>query len=201
MPSESVVLPVIPRIPLQLQGKEFLSSSHFRIGNDRRLARSALKRSTFTKDYVVHNHYGREAASDPPAPAEVMHRDPNQAGQNATESNVCFTGTTLPKVSMCLKLNKTNFKMDSDDRVDTFRTTHASHYYPKPLSRSFPLDNAMKSCVPQGDKEKEKMPMSDYRDNFLGHDTTVFKVDKAPCMHTGKQRIPHPSHKRLKKHL
>ncbi|XP_071794425.1 stabilizer of axonemal microtubules 5-like [Asterias amurensis] len=187
MSSESIVLPAIPRIPVQLQGKDFLCSSTFRIGNDRRLSRSALKRSTFTKDYVVHDHYGRAAASDPPAPAEVMHRDPNQVSQNATESNVSFTGTTLPKVSMCLKLNKTNFKMDADDRVDSFHTTHASHYYPKPLSRSFPLDNAMKSYVPQGDKEKEKMPMSDYRDNFLGHDTNVFKVKKAPCMHDGGQ--------------
>ncbi|XP_038072133.1 testis-expressed protein 45-like [Patiria miniata] len=185
MPSESVTLPAINSIPAQLKGKDFLSSSHFRIGNDRRLSRSALRRSTFTKDYIAHEHYGRVAASDPPAPADVMHRDPHQGSQNTTESNLAFTGRSIPKVQMCLKLNKTNFKMDTDERVDVFHTTHASHYNPKPLSKSFPFDNAMKSYVPQGDKEKEKMPMSDYRDNFLGHDTRVVKVKKAPCMHDG----------------
>ncbi|XP_022100861.1 uncharacterized protein LOC110984724 [Acanthaster planci] len=187
MPSESVILPAINSIPAQLKGKDFLAASHFRIGNDKRLSRSALRRSTFTKDYVAHEHYGREAASDPPPPADVMHRDPYEGSQTTTESNAAFTGRTLPKVPMCLKLNKTNFKMDSDNRVDSFHTTHASHYYPKPLSMSFPLDNAMKSYVPQGDKDKEKMPQSDYRDNFLGHDTRVVKVERAPCMHDGGQ--------------
>jgi hypothetical protein len=185
MPSESVTLPAIPTVPAQLTGKDFLASSHFRIANDRRLSRSALRRSTFAKDYGAHDHYGRAPAADPPAPADVMHRDPKGGSQTSTESSTAFTGRILPRVAMCRKLNRTNFKMDADERVDSFHTTHSGHYGPKPLSKSLPVGDAMKSYVPQGDLEKERMPVSDYRGNFLGHDTRVVKVEKAPCMHDG----------------
>ena len=76
--------------------------------------------------------------------------------------------------------------MDSDDRVDSFHTTNATEYSPKPLSKSLPIENPMKSFVPQGDPSKERIPLSDYMENFLGIDTNKFKIHKAPCMHTGK---------------
>lgn len=186
MPGKTVTLPQIKQIPTPLKGRDFLASSHFKISNDRRLAKSATKRSTFAKDYASHGHYGRGAAAIPPAPAEVMHRDLVEITGDTTETQDNYQGKTLPRVPRCVALTKTNFKMDSDERVDSFHTTNATHYDTKPLSKSLPIENPMKSYVPQGDPEKERIPFSDYTENFLGIDTEKFKVYKAPCMHTGK---------------
>ena len=178
-------LPSISQVPAPKKGKDFLASSHFKIGNDRRLAKSATKRSTFAKDYAAHGLYGRSDAAIPPAPAEVMHRDQKEGVRDTTETQTSFQGRTLPRVPRCVALTKTNFKMDSDERVDSFSTTNASEYSPKALSKSLPVENPMKSFVPQGDPSKERIPLSDYHANFMGIDTNKHKVHRAPCMHTG----------------
>lgn len=187
MPSETLTLPAISnKIPAPLTGKEFLAASHYRIGNDQRLSRSATKRSTFKKDYVAHRFYGREAAVEPPAPASVMHKDVTSGTSDTTETHQSYKGTFLPRVNQCTALTKTNFKMDSDQRVESFLTTHSQEFQsPRGVTRSLPNANPMRSFVPQGDKDKERMPASDYHGNFRGHDTSVIKVPRAPCMHTG----------------
>eukprot|EP00057_Strongylocentrotus_purpuratus_P035688 XP_800551.1 PREDICTED: uncharacterized protein C19orf45 [Strongylocentrotus purpuratus] len=187
MPAEIVNLPVISnKIPAPLTGKEFLTSSHYNIGNDRRLSRSATKRSTFKKDYVAHRFYGRGAPAEPPAPASVMHKDLVAKSADTTETHACYKGTFLPRVSQCTALTKTNFKMDSDHRVESFLTSHSQQFQsPRGMTRSLPNPEPMRSYVPQGDKEKERMPASDYHGNFRGHDTSVIKVPRAPNMHTG----------------
>lgn len=91
MPAEIVTLPVISnKIPAPLTGKEFLTSSHYKIGNDRRLSRSATKRSTFKKDYVAHRFYGRGDPAEPPAPASVMHKDLVAKSADTTETHACY---------------------------------------------------------------------------------------------------------------
>ena len=102
MRSESAALPNIKQIPAQKEGRDFLSSSHFKIGNDRRLPKSATKRSTFAKDYAAHGYYGRVAAAKPPAPAEVMHRDAAEGVRDTTETHSNFQGRTLPRVPRCV---------------------------------------------------------------------------------------------------
>nr|XP_054756157.1 testis-expressed protein 45-like [Lytechinus pictus] len=187
MPAETVTLPVISnKIPAPLTGKEFLTASHYRIGNDRRLSRSATKKSTFKKDYVAHRFYGRGDPAEPPAPASVMHKDLVARSADTTETHASYKGTFLPRVSQCTALTKTNFKMDSDHRVESFLTSHSQEFQtPIAMTRSLPNPEPMRSYVPEGDKEKERMPASDYHGNFRGHDTSVIKVPRAPCMHTG----------------
>ncbi|XP_071499494.1 stabilizer of axonemal microtubules 5-like [Diadema antillarum] len=187
MPAETVSLPAISdKVSAPLTGKDFLVASHYRIGNDKRLSKSATRRSTFKKDYVAHRSYGREAAAEPPAPAAVMHKDVTAGTSDTTETHASYKGIFLPKVNQCKALTKTNFMMDSDRRIESFLTSHSQEFQsPRGVTRSLPNAEPMRSYVPQGDKEKERMPASDYHGNFRGHDTSVIKVHRAPCMHTG----------------
>ncbi|XP_071952850.1 stabilizer of axonemal microtubules 5-like [Antedon mediterranea] len=187
MPGESVSLPAISQIPPRLTGQAFLVASHFEIGYDRRLSKSATKRSTFTKDYHLHGHYGRSPAAVPPAPAEVMHRTKEAEISDVTETLHSFEPKKYSKLPPCATLSKTNFKMDADESIDSFKTTHSKMYPPKPFSRSLPMAFPMRSYVPQGDREKEPIAVSDYKTHFTGHDTSKFTVERAPCMHVGGQ--------------
>ncbi|XP_077989425.1 stabilizer of axonemal microtubules 5-like [Glandiceps talaboti] len=186
MPAESVTLPAINPIPASLTGSDFLASSHFKIGHDRRLAKSARRRSIFKKDYLAPPlDAGRPDASEPPAPAEVMHRDQFKTMDDVSETHISFHDKGYGRVPMCNSLTTTNFKMDADKRIDSFRTTQSLYYARKPISKVQPKDSPMKSYIPNGDPEKAAAPVSDYRDKFTGHDTNVVIIDRAPCMHTG----------------
>ncbi|XP_033107008.1 uncharacterized protein LOC117108925 isoform X2 [Anneissia japonica] len=187
MPQESISLPAIAQIPPTLDGQAFLAASHFKIGYDRRLSRSATKRSTFSKDYSFHSHYGRSPAAVPPVPAEVMHRAEEVGISDVTETLHSFGSKPYSKLPPCASLTKTNFKMNADKSIDSFKTTHSKMYPPKPLSQSLPMSFPMKSYVPQGDREKASIPVSDYKSRFTGHDTAIFTVERAPCMHNGGQ--------------
>ncbi|KAJ8029938.1 Testis-expressed protein 45 [Holothuria leucospilota] len=176
----------LPKIRPPLEGKEFLAASHFRVGYDRRMAKSATKRSIFKKDFVPHVIYDKSEAVKPPDPAQVMHSDLTFKPPDSTVTQDSYQGKVLPKVPQCTALTKTNFKMDSDKRVNSFYTSHSNDYSaPSFVSRSFPMANPMRSYVPQGDPQKEKMPVSDYRGKYPGHDTSIHRTERAPCMHTG----------------
>ncbi|PIK44175.1 hypothetical protein BSL78_18951 [Apostichopus japonicus] len=184
MPEKTVALPTLK--PAQLKGKDFLAASHFKVGYDKRMSKSATKRSLFKKDFIAHANHDRTVAAKPPDPAEVMHSDLTFRPPDSTVTQQSYQGETPPKVAQCKALTKTNFKMDADKRIDSFHTSHSRDYEPPSfVSRSFPMSNPMKSFVPQGDPVKERMPVSDYRGKFMGHDTLIFKTSRAPCMHTG----------------
>ncbi|XP_070542152.1 stabilizer of axonemal microtubules 5-like [Ptychodera flava] len=186
MPAKTVTLPAINQIPAPLTGNEFLASSHFKIGHDRRLAKSARRRSTFKKDYLPPPiNAGRPPASEPPAPADVMHKDQFKTMDDVSETHTSFQDKGYGKVPMCNSLTTTNYKMDADKRIDSFRTTHSLYFTRKPMSKAKQKDSPMKSYIPDGDREKAAAPVSDYRDKYRGHDTNVVIVDRAPCMHTG----------------
>ncbi|XP_002738833.1 stabilizer of axonemal microtubules 5-like [Saccoglossus kowalevskii] len=186
MPVKTVTLPAINPIPAQLTGNDFLAASHFKIGYDRRLAKSARHRSVFKKDYMAPPiDAGRPPASEPPMPSEVMHRDQTKAMDNVSETHMVFYDKGYGKVPMCNSLTTTNFKIGSDKRIDSFRTTHGLYYTPQPISRVHQKENPTKSYIPDGDKGKAAPPVSDYRDKYQGHDTNKVRIEKAPCMHTG----------------
>ncbi|GFS02361.1 hypothetical protein ElyMa_001121000 [Elysia marginata] len=85
------------------------------------------------------------------------------------------------------KFSNTNFKMDSDtSKVDSFHTTHRQYFKPK-LGNTFePLKqiiHTQHSSIPQGDREKADLPISDYKCKYFGIDTKKFRVERAKCMH------------------
>nr|XP_002120880.1 testis-expressed protein 45-like [Ciona intestinalis] len=182
-------------IPAPLHGQEFLASSHYKISHDERFIPASLK-STFHKDYVPPISNLKPGAALPPRPSEFMHRDVAKINTKISETCQAFpakTSTHDDPRDKYSSLYKTNFKLDSDKRIDTFSTTHERYYKPNPIGSQSTLPNLgsrwMKSTFPQGDKEKADEPISNYRGSFLSHDISKHQPRRAPSQHWGCKTI------------
>lgn len=171
-------------------GQEFLESTSFRISQDELLTSQKMD-SIFKTDYPPYNHYGRTEGARPPPLSEVMHKDPKFFNERESETTQSFEHRYLPKpeiLGASGKLRLTNFKMDRDlNKFHNFETVHNSYFTPKmpDTYKRLEAPTTHQSHIPQGDKEKELQPLTDYRDKFQGHDTTVYKTIRAPSMHEG----------------
>ncbi|KAJ8304077.1 hypothetical protein KUTeg_017660 [Tegillarca granosa] len=168
-----------------------LAVSNFKVAQDMRVTNNAMH-SIFKQDYPAYDHYGRGPEAERPMLAEVMHRDTNHFPNKESETVSSFEYRYLPKpvvLNVHEKLRSTNFKMDADlNKVNSFETVHDSYFTPKMnwnYERTQPTTNISESHIPQGDPDKAPDPWSDYRDRFRGHDTTKFRIVKAPSMHEG----------------
>ena len=87
-------------------------------------------------------------------------------------------------------LRGTNFKPDRDlSKVNSFGTMYDHFFVPKMNSdfqRAGSIHNTYESHLPKGDPERFNQQWTDYHDKYRGHDTSVVKVLRAPCMHEGK---------------
>ncbi|KAL3867036.1 hypothetical protein ACJMK2_044273 [Sinanodonta woodiana] len=171
-------------------GQAFLESTNFHISQDDSITRENMQ-SIFKSDYPAHPDYRKVEGAQPPPLSEVMHRDNHYFNEKSSETVSSFEYRYLPKPTIGdaqTKLRKTNFKMDRDlNKFKIFETMNSTYFTPK-------MDDGYKrlhgkslqhSHIPQGDRDKEPQPLSDYRDKFRGHDTSVVKVDRAPVMHDG----------------
>lgn len=174
-------LEALKRIPAVKTGNNFLASSHFQIGKEPQWLSHVdplAYKSTFQKDYPPRKAE-RTGLANIPSPAFIMHKDVEKIRGKCSMTREEFVpAPSRDKPCSGKSLTKTNFKMDRDDRIDTFSTTHA-HYYRtlpqeavRPNSSKVP-DHPMKSHIPQGDKEKESWPQSDYKQNFQQKSTTT----------------------------
>jgi len=156
-------------IPSPLKGQEFLAASHYKIAQDERFTESSMK-STFHRDYHPLQNGTKPSAALPPRLARFMHRDGEKICVDVTETREAFppkrsiNDDTRDKYSC---LYKTNFKMNSDERIDSFNTTHGHYFQPKQVSSPVLTNELRKkwvaSEIPQGDKEKADEPLSVYR--------------------------------------
>lgn len=171
-------------------GQDFLESTSFRISQDDLLTNQKMN-SIFKSDYPPYNHYGRDEGAKPPPLSEVMHRDQKFFNERESETTKSFEHRFAPKPEIqgaSGRLRITNFKMDRDlSKFNTFETVHNSYFTPKMADNYKRVENPAthRSHIPQGDKEKEPQPLTDYRDRFQGHDTTIHKTIRAPSMHEG----------------
>lgn len=147
--------------------------------------------SIFKSDYPPYHSYGRSAGAKPPPLSEVMHRDAGFFNERESETVKSFEYRHLPKPEIqgaSGKLRTTNFKMDRDlNKFNSFETVHNSYFTPK-MSDGYknPIAPTIReSHIPQGDQEKVLQPLTDYREKYPGHDTTVHKTFRAPSMHEG----------------
>lgn len=172
-------------------GQDFLESTSFQISQDEILTNQKMN-SIFKTDYPPYGHYGRSEGAKPPPLSEVMHKDPQFFNERESETTTSFEArhATKPElVGASGKLRLTNFKMDRDlNKFKSFETVHNSYFTPKMADtyKRFTTPTAQQSHIPQGDKEKEPQPLTDYRDRFQGHDTNIHKTIRAPSMHEGK---------------
>lgn len=177
-------------IPAQLTGQEFLATSHLKIGYDDRYAQEGWN-TTFDSDFKPPGGKLRPQAALPPQPAQFMHGDDEKVHKVISETREAYpvksriqNSPTRDKYSA---LYKTNFKPNSDQRINGFNTTHNFFYKPKPVSQ--PPNNSqlalawVGSSFPQGDKEKAEKPISVYRSGFKGHDTNMIKIEKVKPQH------------------
>ena len=149
---------IVNKIEIPKEGTRFLSTSHFKLGHEPQWLASrnpAAFRSTFKNDYPPQAFGEREKTALLP-PAEIMHRDARIGGNHLSMTRDHFVPHPLHTTgyqNMPYALSKTNFKMDSDKKVKSFRTTHDVHYYEKSLkeARNAPLrTDWTRSCIPQG---------------------------------------------------
>ncbi|KAH3837428.1 testis-expressed protein 45-like [Dreissena polymorpha] len=171
-------------------GLAFLKSTSFRIGQDNQLTNQRM-RSIFKTDYPPYEQYGRTEGAEPPPLSEVMHRDQSFFNERESETTKSFEYRHVPKPEIqgaSGKLRLTNFKMDRDlNKFHSFETVHNSYFTPK-MGDTYQRvlgSGKQKSNIPQGDREKELQPLTDYRDRYKGHDTTIHKTIRAPSMHEG----------------
>ena len=153
------MMEVEKKIPPQKVGTEFLASSHFSIGQEQRWLPNhdpMVYQSTFKKDYPPLPLQKRERVPSPTATG-IMHKDTRYTDQvSITRSHFIekpIPNEKLPDPSYVLR--KTNFKMDSDKKLDSFQTTHKEYFPVQPLdaAKSFPPNGKtewMKSHIPQG---------------------------------------------------
>lgn len=168
---------VVNKIPVQKTGSEFLVASHFTISHEDRWSPSKdphVYKSTFKKDYPPLPLTKRERIPSP-SPATIMHKD-GRYNDKCSMTRGHFVEKTLEQQdyqNSTSSLTKTNFKMDSDKQLKSFQTTHKEYYPVRSLDEAKnPAASGkkdwMRSYIPQGDKEKELWPHSDYRSMFLG---------------------------------
>lgn len=151
-----MALETIVKIPPLKTGLEFLASSHFQIGNEPKwLSKSdgLAYTSTFKHDYVPFNCKKSQLAKIPP-PACIMHKDDSIRGVCSVTRKQFVPKGLNERTQACNALTKTNFKLDKDDRIETFETIH-NIYYKKPDSvqqNAFKknFSQKMESHVPQG---------------------------------------------------
>lgn len=174
-------------------GTDFLASTNFKVAQDMSVLDESMQ-SIFKRDYPSYPHYGREKESERPKLGEVMTRDDKFFSDKASETVRAFEYRYLPKPvaldDIHQKLRSTNFKMDTDvNKVNVFETMHTSYFKPK-ITPSFqrvePATTTSVSHIPQGDPQKAHEPCSDYRDRFMGHDTSIHVTRRAPSMHEGQ---------------
>lgn len=154
-------------------GTEFLASSHFKIAQDESFG-DKVPKSVFKKDYVPWDISTKPPGSKPPRPADILQRDERYFNQRASETKQAFERHVLEKPELRDVRHThgaTNFKMDSDPRLNSFQTTHKKDYTPKvgELATQSTAD-PMRSYIPQGDPEKAPEPISDYRDRYRAHE-------------------------------
>ena len=155
-------------IPAQITGTEFLRASHFRVSNDDRTIDNAMK-TTFHRDFPPPPTKKTPAAL-PPKPADFMHRDCEKINVRNSETTKSFPEKRAVLDDLPDKytaLYKTHFKMNSDERIDSFQTSHNHYFKPKDLvsavDNSHLSKNLRVSHFPQGDKEKAEDPISVYK--------------------------------------
>ena len=139
-------------------GTDFLASSHFKIGLEPKwLAHEdpLAYRSTFKKDYPP-QPLTCTVISQLPPPAEIMHNDPRIADHHCSVTRNHFEPKSFSKQgygNITYSLTKTNFKMDADKKIKSFRTTHDDYFSPKSLREA---KNSPATCdwltsnIPQG---------------------------------------------------
>lgn len=173
-------------------GQPFLESTSFKIGQDDLLTNNRMD-SIFKTDFPPYDTCSRAQGAKLPPLSEVMHKDPTFFNERESETTKSFEYRHLAKPEIhgaSGKLRLTNFKMDRDlSKFNVFETVHNSYFTPKMADnyRRITAPTLRESHIPQGDKEKEPQPLTDYRDRFQGHDTLVHKTIRAASMHEGKQ--------------
>lgn len=171
-------------------GQAFLESTSFKIGQDELLTNNRMN-SIFKSDFPPYGAYGRTQGAKPPPLSEVMHRDQSFFNERESETTKSFEYRHLAKPEIqgaSGKLRVTNFKMDRDlNKFNVFETVHNSYFTPKMADtyNRVKAPTIRESYIPQGDKEKELMPLTDYRDRYKGHDTREHKTIRAKSMHEG----------------
>ncbi|ESP05297.1 hypothetical protein LOTGIDRAFT_227929 [Lottia gigantea] len=167
-----------------------LGPGNFTISQEDALTNPAMC-SVFQKHYVSHPEFSRSQPAKPPVLGPVMHKDKNYFNELLSETYNSYEyrpGEKMVLEDVHTKLSATNFKMDRDlSKFNSFNTTSGYYFVPKittDFERAKPIFD-LESHVPNGDPGKAPAPVSDYREKFEGHDTSVVKVHKAPAMHEG----------------
>ncbi|XP_050400030.1 uncharacterized protein LOC126817261 [Patella vulgata] len=167
-----------------------LGPGNFTISQEEDLTHPAMC-SVFKKHYIDHPGHNSSLPTDLPALGPVMHRDRKFFNEMSSETSNAYEyrPTVKPVLENAqTKLSTTNFKMDKDlSKFNSFNTTSEYYFGPKvgPDFRRIQTITDHGSHVPNGDPGKAPLPKSDYRDKFVGHDTSVCKIIKAKSMHEG----------------
>eukprot|EP00794_Sanderia_malayensis_P009775 gene9775-10774_t len=165
----------VNKIPTSKNPTEFLASSHFKIGQEPRwLANNnpAAYRSTFKNDYPP-QPLGQRHKPKLLQPADIMHKDETIGDNHFSVTKEHYDLKPLYKTGLGdlpYSLTATNFKMDADEKIKSFDTTHNTYFYEKPLKDirdKSEMKDWTKSHIPQGDREKIKWLQSDYKSHFL----------------------------------
>ncbi len=146
------------KIEMPKHGTEFLASSHFKIGQEPRwLANSnpAAYRSTFKNDYPP-QPIGKRNKTKLLPPADIMHRDEKIGDNHFSVTREHYGHKPLNKTgygNLPYSLTATNFKMDADEKIKSFSTTHSEYFYEKSLKDvqdKSAMKDWTKSHIPQG---------------------------------------------------
>ena len=151
---------VVNKIQIPNHGTQFLSKSHFKIGHEPQWLADrnpAAFKSTFKNDYPPQPLGEREKTTQLP-PAKIMHKDVKLGESHLSVTRDHYGPHPLSKTgykNMPYALRKTNFKMDADERINSFRTTQDDYYYEKSLKEAKNASTRTdwtRSCIPQGNQ-------------------------------------------------
>ena len=139
------------KLPPCLDTQTKLSMSHFTIGKEPVWLKkdSELYQSTFHNDYPPKCQPRVGLIKKPPI-ASIFQKDTNTGFEQCSVSHDQFVKKDVQKNAACKSLNKTNFKMDKDKRIETFRTTQAASYNFQNASPRIKCLDPMKSHIPDG---------------------------------------------------
>ena len=139
------------KLPPRLDTQTKLSMSHFTIGKEPMWLKDVAEmyRTTFQSHYPPKCLAKVGVIKQPPT-ANIFQKDHDAGFEQCSVSHDQFVKKMVEKSAACKSLNKTNFKMDKDKRIETFRTTQEASYSFQNASPRTTCSNPTKSHIPDG---------------------------------------------------
>ncbi|NXF32698.1 TEX45 protein, partial [Nyctibius bracteatus] len=177
----------VPLIPTPLTGERFLKASHFKLGNERSVPASAWQPLSHSQ-FPPLSGVLRPAPIPQPCGGQVLSSGWWDRRDTCSETRLAFPERPLQPI-VRVATPKSHIRMHTDPRIRVLTSTMRESFPcpPTPLQRPHPpTANLQKDSMSHGDREKIRLPPSNYTFSYPAHE--IQPAARPWCSHRG--RVP-----------